>query len=83
MKKTLIEDEIIADNTKMISGNTENSTDALFSDAIVPEKTPEESKIKSDVAHTSEEESIDYSKSKNMSGNRGYNEVPHTVPIKK
>lgn len=83
MKKSVEEDEIIADNSKMVSGNTENSTEALFSDAPTVEKTPEDSKIKSDVPHTSESESIRSSKSKNMSKNRGYNEPPNTIPIKK
>lgn len=69
----------------MVAGTTENSTAVLLSEKlpVEAEKTPEESKIKSDVPHTSKDESIRSSKSKNMSKNRGYNEVPNTIPIKK
>jgi hypothetical protein len=74
---------IIADQTKVVSGNTENSTEAFLSERPAAEKTPEDSEIKSDIPHTSKEESIRSSKSKNMSKNRGYNESPNTIPIKK
>lgn len=85
MKRSVNEEEIIADNTKTVSGNTENSTDVLLSEKSPAEngKTPDDSKIKSDIPHTSENESIRSSKSKNMSKNRGYNEPPSTIPIKK
>ncbi|AEI47777.1 hypothetical protein [Runella slithyformis] len=85
MKRSVDDEEIIADNTKGVSGTTENSTEVLLSKKFSAEneKTPEDSKIKSDSPHTSKNESIRSSKSKNMSKNRGYNEPPNTIPIKK
>ena len=83
MKKPIGEEEIIADQGKNIAGNTENSTEALFENNPTVEKTPEDSRIKSDIPRTGKQESIRYSKSKNMSKNRGYNEPPNTIPLKK
>jgi hypothetical protein len=67
--------------SSVVAGDTENSNDILIERDFLP-GLPADSEDKSDIPHTDKQESVAYSKKHNFNGNRGYNEVPPTVPIK-
>lgn len=67
--------------SSVVAGDTENSNDILIEGDFLP-GVPTDSEDKSDIPYTSKQGSVAYSKKHNFNGNRGYNEVPPTVPIK-
>jgi hypothetical protein len=67
--------------SSVVAGDTENSNDILIEKDFLP-GVPTDSEDKSDIPHTSKQESVAYSKKHNFNRNKGYNEVPPTIPIK-
>jgi hypothetical protein len=73
--------EEVGSISSVVSGDTENSNDILIEGDFLPRTLPN-SDDKSDVPHTTKQESVAYSKEHNFNRNQGYNEMPPTVPIK-
>lgn len=80
MKTKNKDKEEAGSSSSVVSGDTENSNEILIEGDFLP-GTPPDSDDKPDVPYTSKQESVAYSKKHNFNRNKGYNEVPPTIPI--